>query len=65
MPEQLRQVGYVVEGTAFIDPALVSVPLESEYLIGRLDRASYEQEFQYVRKEEYERIRSEVIQKMR
>jgi hypothetical protein len=56
---------YVVEGTPLIDPSLAATPLESDFLISRLDSAGNVEELQPVSRDEYESLRSEVASRSR
>ena len=51
---------YVVEGTPLIDPKLVTAPMPSNFIIGRLDKAGNVKELKYVNKEEYDRVKKRI-----
>jgi len=55
------QVGFIIEGTPLIDPSLAKGPLPSSHMICRLDGSGKVEEFSYVTKDEYGKVKAEAV----
>ena len=52
---------YAVEGTALIDPSLLSSNASTDYIISRLDTAGQVEESKFVTNEEYKELKEKII----
>ncbi len=59
IPYIYGQQSYVVEGTPLIDTSLVSGTSEGDFMVARMDKTGYVEEFNYVTKQEYEKLRKD------